>query len=161
MSDITLYQMAEAYRALLDTEADEEALAVLSGLDGAIRIKSEGIVRAMRHLEYMATAQENELADLSERAKRNRARVEWLKEYVKNQMAILELDEIDAGPFRLRIVTNPPAVQVDDASRIASEYQRTKIEVSVDKRGILDHYKSTGEIPEGVSITRGQSLRIS
>src|SRR6266851_4651168 len=104
MSDITLYQMAEAYRTLLDTETDEEVLTLLSGLDGAIRIKSESIVRVMRHLEYMATAQENELAELRERAKRNRARVEWLKEYVKSQMAILELDEIDAGPFRLRIV---------------------------------------------------------
>ena len=161
MTDITLYQMTEAYRTLLDTETDEEVLALLSGLDGAIRTKSEGIVRVMRHLEHMASAQEAELADMRERARRNRARVEWLKEYVKSQMAILELDELDAGPFRLRIVTSPPAVQIDDASLVPEEYLRTKSEVSVDKRAILDGFRDYGEIPEGVSITRGQSLRIS
>jgi hypothetical protein len=43
---------------------------------------------------------------------------------------------------------------------VPAEYVRTVTTTSVDKRAILDAYKTTGEIVPGVEVTRGQRLDI-
>jgi hypothetical protein len=56
--------------------------------------------------------------------------------------------------------TNPPAVQVLEEMLVPKEFIKTVVSTAVDKRAILDHLKSTGEVVDGVAITRGQRLDI-
>jgi hypothetical protein len=76
-------------------------------------------------------------------------------------MIATDRPQIETSRFSLSIRTNPPACTVVDAAAVPGEYQRTKIEISVDRRAILEDFKRDGVIPPGVEITRGERLSIA
>jgi hypothetical protein len=56
--------------------------------------------------------------------------------------------------------SNPPAVQVLEELLVPDDYKRVVTTTSVDKRAVLDAYKTTGEIVPGVEIVRGTRLEV-
>lgn len=159
----TFYSLSAAFNGLLDLlesdEQDEAAiLAELERLGQDIRQKAHGIAVVINALEHMAEAQSSEAKRLSAKAKANENHAQRLRQYTLGVMKELELPRIETGPFTLAIRQNPPSVVVEDAAAVPSDYQRTRIEISVDKRAILDAFKSTGEIPPGVAIVRTERI---
>ena len=69
-------------------------------------------------------------------------------------------ERIETARFTLAVRTNPPSVTVLEEMLVPADYIRTVTTTSVDKRAVLDAFKRTGEIPEGIDISRGTRLEI-
>jgi DNA anti-recombination protein RmuC len=123
--------------------------------------KVESYIGLLKKIEALAEYDDAEATRLKERRDRKRRAVDRLKARLLEHLKRTNQERVETIRYTVALRTNPPAVSVLEAQLVPKEYERTRIEVSVDKRAILDHYKATGEIPPGVEITRGQSLRIS
>jgi predicted TIM-barrel fold metal-dependent hydrolase len=162
----TLYSLSSDYTMLLDLLEDPESdpaevQAELERVAGDIRAKAYGVAAVVQTLGAMAEVQRNEAKRLTEKARRNEAHADRLRQYAKECMQQLGIERLDTGTFTLAVRVNPPSVNVLDAALVPSEFQRTKIEVSVDKRAILDAFKTDGEIVPGTEIVRTDRLSIS
>lgn len=160
-----LYDLTAQYLDVIAHLEDEDAqvddvVAQLQAIAGSIRDKGQAIACVAQDLERQAEVCRAEAKRLSDRAKRAEAHVAWLHTYVLEQLQSMGLDRLETPRFTLAIRTNPPAVQVEDAALVPSNYQRTVISIEVDKRSILADLKKSGAIPPGVVITRGQRLVI-
>lgn len=160
---VALYELADRYVQLValcdeDPEADLELL--LDQVHGQIEQKAEAIISIAQGLQKLSDARAEEAQRLRQRASVVERAADRLKAYVLAQMNAAGIKALDTTRFTLDVRTNPPAVNVLDASKVPSEFQRTKIEIAVDKRAILAHYQATGEITAGTEITRGERLGI-
>ena len=161
-----LYDLTERYLAVVQKLEAEDAVlddvvADLQAIAGSIRDKGEAIACVSADLERRAEVCRAEAKRLSERAKRAEAHVAWLHSYVLEQLQAIGLDRLETPRFTLAIRTNPPACTVVDAALVPGEFTRTLISIETDRRAILQHVKTTGEVPAGVEITRSQRLAIS
>jgi hypothetical protein len=161
----TLYALSADYLHILDLledpDADEAELArQLDALAGLITHKAEAIAGLITQCEGMAAMRGSEANRMRDLAAQDQRKAKRLRDYVKRHMEELGSERIDTGRFSLRVRPNPPAVQVIQEVLVPSEFVRTVTTTSVDKRAILDSYRTTGEIPAGVDITRSSRLEV-
>lgn len=97
---------------------------------------------------------------LGERRKSLENKANRIKEYVKNQMIIAGINKLDYPLFRTYLQNDPPKVNVLDETAIPNEWWTEKVERSINKTSILEHYKETKQSIAGVTIEQGVSLRI-
>jgi phage host-nuclease inhibitor protein Gam len=154
-----LYEIPSAYRDLADlAESGEDVSSALATLDGELARKAEGVVYVLRNIDAEAEAYASEIKRLTDRKRAADANAERIRSYVRSTMEGSGITKIKAGTFSVTLGEGPERVEVDDESQIEAAFLRTKVEVS--KSAILAHFKATGEIPCGVSITRGTRLVI-
>jgi hypothetical protein len=163
----TAYQLLALLEAtddpveIADVEAVAEIKAQLALVDQLMLTKQESYVSVIRSLEAMADARKAEADRLRDRAKTAERHADWLRARLLTHLKITGQERIETARFSISVRLNPPSCVVVDAAVVPSEFQKTKIEISVDRRGILEHYKTSGEIPPGVSIERSERLQIS
>ena len=162
----TLYELAEDYLHILDLledpEADADALEQeLDGIAGKITQKAEAIAGLVKQFEGMAATRKSAADRMRELAASDQRNADRLRDYVLRHMQALGTEKIDTARFRISVRTNPPAVQVLEEMLIPDDYKRVVTTISVDKKAIMEHLKSTGEVVPGVEVTRGVRLVIS
>lgn len=157
-NSLSLYTMTSDMMALLEAEDIDDKL--IEAAFGNIQTKGNSICHFIRNIESAITAHKDEETRISNRRKAMENKVGRLKEYVKFSMERLEVDELQAGTFTLKIQNNPPSVEVIDEIAIPSRFftiiPSTK---QLDKKRLLDELKN-GTSVAGCQITRGRSLRI-
>jgi Gp157 protein len=163
----TLYELSEDFLRVLDLledpDSDEAALEVeLDQISGLIAHKAEAIAGLVAHIEGLADARRAEAKRLKDRADADERHAQRLRDYVLRHMQAIGTQRIETLRFTLQVRTNPPAVEVLEDLLIPEEFWRVPAPPppAVDKRAILDHYKQTGEIPQGVEIVRRTRLDI-
>jgi hypothetical protein len=160
----TLYDLSADYVQILDLldsgETDETLELQLNHLAGQIAHKAEAIAGLVAHLNGIAAMRRTEAERMRTRAQSDERQAERLKAYVLKHMQAIGQDRIETARFTLSIRQNPPAVAVLEEMLIPKDYVKTVVTTSVDKRAILDHLKSTGEVVPGVEVTRGTRLDI-
>lgn len=161
----TLFDLEEeAYRLLArleDNDAGDADIADLVLIDQLMLEKCESYVSVIRSLEAMADARKAEADRLRDRAKTAERHAEWLKERLLTHMQVTGRQRMEMSRFTLTVRQNPASCLVTDAALVPSDYQRTKIEVTVDRRSILEDFKKSGVVPPGVEIHHGERLSIS
>ena len=83
-----------------------------------------------------------------------------LAEYIKGIMESLGLKKAGNMLHRVTIVQSPLTVEVN-IEELDPHWIQERISTYPDKRGIIDHIKETGEIPEGVKPIQNTHLRVS
>jgi len=161
----SLYQLTDEYLHILDLLEDPEAASEaleheLDAIAGKITHKAEAIAGLVKQLEGMAALRKAEADRMRELAAADQRHADRLRDYVLRHMVALGSERIDTARFRLSLRTNPPSVQVLEELLVPAEFIRTITTTSVDKRAILEHFKTTGEIVDGTEVTRGQRLDI-
>jgi|SRR6516162_3504988 hypothetical protein len=161
----TLYQLSEDYLRILDLledpDADADALEhELDGIAGAITAKAESIAGLVKQLEGMAATRKSEADRMRDLAASDQRNADRLRDYVRKHMVALGSERIDTARFRISVRTNPPAVHVLEEQLVPDEFIRTVTTTSVDKKAVMEHLKSTGELIPGVEVTRSQRLEI-
>jgi hypothetical protein len=147
-----------------ETWIDEERADLEQRLDTAnaqMLTKIEHYAGLISKLESWAGLDDAELDRIKRQRDKKRRSSEWLRARLQEHLHRTGQERIETGRYTVALRTNPPAVQVLEPQMLPSEYTRTKITVDPDKKAILDHYRTTGEIVPGCDITRGESLRIS
>jgi hypothetical protein len=154
-----LYEVPEAYRQLdLLAQEGEDVSDALLQLDGEVSSKAEAVIYVLRNIDSEADAYAAEIKRLTDRkrvADNNAARI---KDYLRRTMEGAGIERIKAGTFSVTLSAGPERIEIDNESLVPEEFVRVKREPS--KVALLAHYKETGEVPAGVSITRGTRLVI-
>jgi hypothetical protein len=151
---MNLYEIAEQYRYLAEFAeviSEEEKQNLLADLRDAIESKAENIGKLVLELEADDEAIQTEQRRLRSKLETIRNKRQWLKDYLLAQLQTSKIDRIPTALFTVRIATNPPSIELINQDLVPEQFliQPPKV---VDKAGILQHFKATGEIVTGVNI---------
>jgi len=153
-----LYEVTDEYVALTqrlnDEEFTEESLKErLAEIKEQFNIKAENIGKVVISMESISESIEHEIARLTARQKSINNRASYLRDYLFTEMMASGNDRIQGTVLTLSLRKSPPSCQVLDEKAIPEQFIRIIPEQrQVDKRGILDHFKATGEVPNGTEI---------
>ena len=160
-----LYELTEAYSELIsrleDCQNALEESEVLSAIDAVsedIAAKGEAYARIMRNKMAEAAGFEAEIKRLQARKKSAENTVERLKENILYAMGMVGATELNTTIGKWRMQKNVPSVVIMDESKIPEEFTVPQPPKIV-KVAIMQHYKETGEIPEGCDIVQTEGVR--
>lgn len=160
-----LYELSAGYASLIDAydtvetdEEREEILSMLAEAEGNIADKAENYAKLIRMKEEEAKAFKAEADRLTQRRRAAEHLVERLKAALLDSMKMTGASEIKTSIGKWRVQMNPLSCDVVDIDKVPMEYH-IKQEDKIDKKGLIDHYKATGEIIEGVAFKQEQGIR--
>ena len=163
MSNLSLYEITNAFPLLMEQEemSEEDKKKVEEELTVLLQQKSQNIIGYTRNIELTIEAMKMEEKRISEQRKTLENKVSKFKEYVKECMDKNNITKIETELGSLTITKNPASVEIIDENIIPEEFKQEVVTVKIDKTAIKNHFKETGEIPEGTNIiTTNTSLRI-
>lgn len=162
----SLYAITNNFITLMDKvsngEITEEEYNQL-GAELAIELqnKSVNIIAYMRNEESFVEAVKAEEKRLKEMREKVENRQEKFKQYVKENMERLNLQEVPTDLGNLKIAKNPISVEIENEDEIPSEFKQETVTMKIDKTAIKNHFKETGEIIPGIRIVNDKtSLKI-
>lgn len=161
---MTLYELSDEMRQLYemmeDPDVDEEVLLdTMEGVEAELHDKADGYVFVMKELEADAEKIDKEIKRLQAMKKRAENGVARLKTRLQMAMEYCGESKFETKLFKFSIRNNPPAVVIDDESKIPFEFWVPQDPV-VDKKAIKEFLKDS-ETCEFAHLTTTQSLRIS
>lgn len=160
-----LYELTEAYVELLsqiedcETEAEEEQIIImLNQISDDIARKADAIARMVRNLTAESEGYDVEIKRMHKRKKTTDNMIQRLKDHIMFSMGVAGASELHTTIGKWRVQKNPPKAVVLDESKIPEEYyieQPPKLMTSL----ILQHWRDTGEIPDGCDIVQTEGVR--
>ena len=159
-----LYDIQTKYQSILDSFEDEELEQIdelteqLSSIEDALESKTEACCQFIKTLEAEAEGFRVEEDRCKARRQALENGAERVKRMLESTLLSLDIKEVIAGTFKVKIQLNNPSVRVDDEKAIPSGYF-IPVDPKLDKRGILEALKAGEEVP-GCSIQRTESIRI-
>ena len=161
----SLYELSAGYQTLLDAydaaETDEERediLAILAETEGDIQAKAENYAKVIRMKEEESKAFKAEADRLTKRRQAAENMVARLKSTLLDAMKMTDTMEIVTSIGKWRVQMNPVSCEVVDIDKVPMMYH-VKHEDTVDKKTLIQHYKLTGELVDGVAFTQEQGVR--
>lgn len=152
------YQLYDALEIVTDEEARQIILDSLTVNTEQIEVKLENYARMIRNKSAEEAMCKAEAKHFSDRAKACGNLVSRLKAGIQMYLSSRGLTEHKAGPFRLKVWSNPPSlVYPEDATQLPEKYQKTI--VVADTAAIKADLEAGIEIPD-CSIGRGQHVRV-
>lgn len=160
-----LYELTEAYADLLsrleDCQNDDEETLILAQIEfvnDSIGDKAEAYARIIRNLTADSIGYEAEIKRLTARKKIADNAIARLKQIIHYAMEMVGATEINTTIGKWKVQKNQPSVVILDESKIPDEFtvpQPPKIM----KVAIMQHFKETGEIPEGCDVVQSEGVR--
>lgn len=102
---------------------------------------------------------EEEIAELkaeeqkiSNKRKFLESKLNAFKEEVKSVLEENGIEKLETEIGKISIRQNPISVDVEDMEKVPNEYKVIKTTVSVDKKKIIDNFKATGEVIDGIKL---------
>ncbi len=168
---LKLYELSEQYKTLETylSNPDGEVLfdelkfrEQLNKISEAFNIKAENIAKLILSKQAESKALDDEITRLTSRKRSAENKVDWLKDYLQVEMQTANIDKIEGQVLSLSLQKSPPSCVIINQEVIPKIYVKViPAQEQVDKKSILDHFKDTGEIINGVSIvTDKKNLRI-
>jgi hypothetical protein len=163
--DITLYQAAANVRELLD-QIDPETGEIPEGFEQAraiVATKATAVAAYMLESEKQAAMVEEAGKELLERVKRQRKRIDWLKQYLASHMAACGITEIsdERGLFKATLQTGrDEAIEIFDAGQLPNDYLREiPAKYEPDKALIKKAIKDGFDVP-GAKLVKRDRLTV-
>lgn len=161
----SLYELSAGYASLLDAydsaetaEEREDILAMLADAEGNIGDKAEAYAKLIRMKEEEAKAFKSEIDRMTERKRVAENLVARLKAALLESMKLTGTSEINTSIGKWKVQNNPLSCEVVDIDKIPMQYH-IKQEDKIDKKGLIDYYKQTGEVVEGCNFKQEQGIR--
>lgn len=162
---LRLYELSADYLHALDelSEMDDlppEAIAdTLEGLAGAWADKALNVARYIRNLEAEATAIDEAKKRMEQRARVTAHKATRLRDYLQGELEKTGLQP-KAADVAVRLQYNPPAVVLDDETRLPEDYRRTQVVTTILKAEIAAAIKA-GKAIAGAHLEQSQRLVIA
>lgn len=159
---LTLYQLTDEYRALLDLAADPDADpesfdAALQAIEGELTDKAIAVASVARNLESFADQIDEAVKAMQARAKSARSHASRVRNYLLHNMEDAKISKIDSPYFQVAIRRNPPSVIIDEDADIPPDLCRViPARVEPDKAKIKAAIKA-GESVDGCRIEPGSN----
>lgn len=162
--DLKLYQITNGFMEVNNIDNDlteEEKSEINKELCEALQTKSTNIIGYYKNENALLDGIKAEIERLRNYKAIVEGRIDRYKEYVKSNMQILGINKIETELGTISIAKSPVKIEIIDEDKVPDEFKTIVQEVKVDKKSILNNFKETGEIPDGVDIqTENKSLRI-
>ena len=162
---MTLYELSTGYALMLDlydgAETDEEREEILDRMTeygGDIAEKAEAYARIMRNKQAEAEAFKAEAERLTGKRRAAENVVGRLKEALLDAMKQVGTTEIETTIGKWKAQMNPWSVEVLDAVSVPERFLVPQ-PAKVDKKAILEEFKRTGEIIDGVELKQSLGIR--
>ena len=160
---MTLYELTEDWLRFLDLAedpfADEDILReTLEELTENFADKVDAYGKVIRQLEADADAIKQEEMRLTQRRKNIENNIERIKDRLKESMIAIGEPKIKTELFSFSVQKNPPALRIDDESRITHDYlipQPPKIDTKAIKQAIKEGFHF-----DWCHLEQSESLRI-
>lgn len=166
MNKLSLYELSTNYLQALDFLTDPEMdLPVeavndtLEALGGELEDKAINVAKFFRNMEAAADAIKTAEANMAKRRKALENRVQWLKNYIKDNMEICGISDIECPHFKLSIQKNPAAVNILDEDAIPEQFKEQVISWKIDKTAIKNAINSGSVVP-GTELINGTRLTV-
>lgn len=160
-----LYQLTDAYAelaALLDEcESEEEAAQLWAQMDevgASIAEKADNYARFLRNKQAEANSLDEEIKRLQKRKRTAENQIDQLREHMKFAMGVAGATEIRTALGKWTVRRNPPRVEVLNESEIAPEFFEPQPPKLL-KSKLQQHWKETGEIPDGCDVVQSESVQ--
>lgn len=160
-----LYELTDAYAELAalldDCESEEEAAQLWAQMDevgASIAEKADNYARFLRNKQAEADGLDKEIERLQKRKRSAENQIEQLREHMKFAMGVAGATEIRTTLGKWTVRSNPPRVEVLDESEIAPEFFEPQPPKLMKSR-LQQHWKDTGEIPDGCDIAQSESVQ--
>ena len=99
--------------------------------------------------------------EISNKRKYNEAQLEKFKDNVKTILEVNGIEKIETEVGKISVRQNPISVEIEDENKIPAEFKQLVQTIKVDKKRIIDYFKQTGEIIDGVKMnTQNTSLQV-
>lgn len=159
-----LYELTEMYRNISELIGDdevgvEELVQALEQIEDSIEIKAESMAKLIKSIDGDVTVLKAEENRLANRRKALENKQKNIKEYIENQLKIMNVDKVKAPLFTVALQNNPQSVNVLDESLIPAIYKNEVTTISIVRKDILEALKEGKEVP-GTEIKQTRSLRI-
>ena len=150
-----LYELTDQIQFLRgDTELEEDEFQkALDEIHEQFQDKVENIGKFFLTLQADVTAIKSEEERLQSRRQSIERKAGWLKSYLLQEMTAVGIERVQRGILTVSIRTNPPSANVIDREAIPTEFRRI-IPWEPDKKQIIDHFKTTGEVVAGIEIIK-------
>lgn len=162
MAEKSLYSMTHEFQILTEMLEDETAPQDEIG-EALIALQSDIATKAENGMAYMAKLEEV-IAGAKAEKKRIDAFIKAMESRKKRiegayiyALKTLGTDAILTNKGEMKVRKNPPSVVIDDVAKIPTEFQKQKIDVTIDKVALKKAIQS-GETIEGAHIEQGEKL---
>jgi hypothetical protein len=169
MTGVALYHLAGEYQQLAErlSNMDLDAQTIADTIEGtglteAIAEKAMGVEMVARTMEMHVPAIDAELDRLTKLKKQRQAAAAGLREYLKVNMIAASIDKIEGPLFKIRLQSNPAAVDVFEADTVPERFwvQPETPPKTLDKKAIKKAIDAGEEVP-GARLVQGKNLRVS
>lgn len=165
-AELKLYEIADELDVITNRlienggELTPELEAAWEEMEGAFEAKAERTALAVQDLSRKADAAREESRRLRELARSRANAADRLKEYLRGQMARLEIRRIDADRATIwRQDNGRPSISWTGGPEELPEAFR-RVTVEADTQAAYEEWKSGGALPEGFRVEQGEHLRI-
>lgn len=159
-----LYELTNEYIKIQDELYDDEtgkinesALEQINEIEESIKDKCIAVTKIFKNMEAERKAIEEEKKNMEIREKSYKKRIEYLKEYLIDNMQKTGIQKISCPQFEIKLRTNPVSVDLDDFIELEDEYMRIKKEP--DKIKIKEHLQN-GVLIEGARLIQKTGIVI-
>ena len=158
-----LYEYPEKLERLVrlateEGDLDDEMLGELKHLGDGFKEKVINCVKIIKELDSSVDSIKGEIDRLRGKQQSFKKKLDWLKDYVHDQMVGMEIDLVKDDLFTVRVAETPGRVDIVDQTMIPARYLEHG-EVKVLKSAILTSLKE-GELIPGCELVKSTSLRI-
>ena len=124
----------------------------------SIAEKADNYARYLRNKQAEVDGLDKEITRLQKRKRSAENRIEQLREHMRFAMGVAGATEITTQLGKWTVRKNEPRVEVLDESEVAPEFfdpQPPKLM----KSRLQQHWKDTGEIPDGCDVVQSESMQ--
>jgi len=153
----------DAELAETDGEFTEAMQQRLDAVELSWSEKVERVALYCRGLAADSIAISTEETRLARRRQAMDKRTEWLRTvYLRHALESQHKTEVRGALATVRIQVNPPAASASVPPEFLDPIwvRRSEPKLSLDKEAVLTAYRANTPLPEGISVTRGTSVRI-
>lgn len=162
MLNITLFECASNIRTALNAHFDDDTVAAdtLEAVIGDFEVKAQAVTAYALNIDLETKVLDEHIKHCQERKKALQKRSDSIKAYLLRNMQAANINEVraDNGTFTVKIVQNPPSVEVYDEKLLPEHLLRVKSEP--DKTAIKMALRNGENIQGARLITDGQRLSI-
>lgn len=160
---MNLYEISQRYQNLIELLEDEtipqeEINKALEVVASDVADKCENGIAYMAMLKNTIKTAKEEKARIDSYIKMLESRTERLEEAYVNFFKMLDKKAIVTAKGEMKIRLSPPALVIDDATKIPAEFEKTEIKISYDKMAIKKALKEGRQI-EGCHIEQAEKLK--
>jgi len=145
-------------------EIDKEAAKdTIDSLFPVAEDKGKNIAAVVQNLESDVREMKAAEDRMAKRRKASVASIEWLKNYLLENMVALGWEEISCPEFTVKLANNPPKVEIDDdveIGNLADDWVTVKTTTLPNKKALKEALESGIKI-KGIRIVRGKRLKFA